>query len=307
MIDQKDMKSTALYSRFRNGVRLLAMAGLLALAGSCATDRVTGKSTYNLYSVDDDIAMGKEGMGENVKAFREKGVPVLKSGRKVEYVSEIVKRVAAVSDMPELPYEVTVFDTNVVNAAAFPGGQIMVFTGLDNPDTGLVRDQDELAFVIAHEIAHVNCRHSTEELSKTMTAAALVEAGAQVAEHNDKKDVATITRGAFVVGSAFVIPMYSRADEREADAVGLNYMARAGYDPRAAVRLWSRAADKEKQKGQGNLGGVFSIFDTHPGSSERAQYLSQHLPQAMEEYHRTWGKYPDGYQPTALPPTSPHP
>jgi predicted Zn-dependent protease len=281
---------------------LEAAIGIAAVAtfSSCATvDAVTGQNVYNLYSVEEDIKLGQSAKAANLQEIQKAGIPLNADRSRSAQIDEITQRIAAVSDMPHLPYVTTLVHTSIVNACAFPGGQMMVFEGLYCPKNGLVKDEDELAAVIAHEIAHVNCRHSTERLSKIMTAGLIVEVAAAVADHKDKDDVAAVIRAAFAVGTALWIPVHSRTDEFEADRVGLFYMARAGYDPRAAPRIWKRVAERE-----GDKWGLMSIFATHPANKARYEALEKMLPYAMEEYVAVIGEYPKGY---AMPAEAPAP
>ena len=281
---------------------VLALACLAPLLlSSCSTiDAVTGQKVYNLYTVQNDVELGQNAMKENLAELQKQGVKLNNDPARMTQLSNIVQRITAVSDMPQLPYDVTLVHTQIVNAAALPGGQMIVFEGLYDPKKGLVKDEDELAAVIAHEIAHVNCRHSTERLSKMMTAAALAEVAAVVASANDEDDLATGIRALFAVGTVLMIPMYSRADEYEADRVGMFYMAKAGFDPRAAPRIWNRALEESKEKGKGGGGLALNIFNTHPTDEKRFQELSKMVPYAMEEYVQTQGAYPPGYQPPDL-------
>lgn len=277
---------------------LLLMATLLPLfTAACASiDPVTGRQVQNMYLIEDDVQMGRQVMADTVKTMREGGVPLNANRTRVKQVETIVKRIAAVSHLPELPYEVTVFETNIVNAAAAPGGQIMVFSGLYDAKKGLVADEDELAAVLAHEIAHVTCRHTTEEMTRQLPMQILLIGGAIYAEAKGNDDLALALGAGFLVYQGLILPKYSRTDEAEADAVGLLYMAKAGYDPRAAVRIWERAAERE------NDPGLFAMFSSHPSNKARRKALHDMLPKAMEEYRKATGRYPDGYQPTALAP-----
>jgi predicted Zn-dependent protease len=261
---------------------------------SCTTlDAVTGESVYNLYTIEDDIQLGQTAVAANLKELTEGGAKVNADPARLKNIEGIARRIVAVSDLPQLPYEVVLVHTGIVNACAFPGGKVMVFEGLYDPKEGLVADDDELAAVIAHEIAHVNCRHATERLSKIMTAAAVAEVAAAVAEHKEHEQTAAAIRALFTVGAALWIPVYSREDEYEADRVGLFYMAKAGFDPRAAPRIWKRVAEREKSE----RGVLMSIFATHPENKARYEALQKLLPYAMEEYAAATGKYPDGYTP----------
>jgi predicted Zn-dependent protease len=287
--------------RLAKSLMLVVMGGSVMLTASCTTvDAVSGRSVYNIYSMQEEIKLGQEAMAENIKQLREAGVLTPAQGRQVESLQAMMRRIADVSHMPHLPFEVTLFETNIVNAAALPGGQLMVFSGLYDEKEGLVRDNDEMAAVMAHEIAHVACRHSTEEMSKYMTAQLIAEIIAEIAEHNDEDKWATAIRAAFVAGSLVVMPKHSRINEEEADKTGMIYMAKAGYDPRAAPRIWLRAAEATRKKSgeaEGALGRILSIFDTHPPSRKRYEYLMEHLPLAMQEYLASTGEYPPGYDP----------
>jgi metalloendopeptidase OMA1, mitochondrial len=271
------------------------------LFSSCATvDAVTGQNVYNMYTVDDDIQLGQEAMKANLDELEKKGVRIDADPARVAQLQEIMRRITSVSDMPQLPYQVTLIHTNIVNACAMPGGQMIVFQGLYDGKDALVKDEDEMAAVMAHEIAHVNCRHTTEEMSKIMTAAAIAEIVAVVAERNDEDKLATAIRGVFTVGSMLWIPMHSRGDEAEADRVSMFYMAKAGYDPRAAPRIWQRVYEKEKKE-PGILNQALSLFATHPSDENRYKDMSNYVPYAMEEYVKAVGSYPKGYDPAEHP------
>ena len=259
---------------------------LVALGCSCATDAVTGKRVTNIYSLDDDMAMGQATLAENIRQMRTAGVAINEDTYRLRQLEEIVGRIAAVSDMPDLPYTVTLFQTNIVNAAAAPGGSLMVFEGLYDKEEGLVRDdENELAAVMAHEIAHVTCRHSSERQSKLRAVNLVGAIGVAAAGAAGYGDIADL---ALNVGGAFWLPSYTRKDEAEADAIGLIYMAKAGYDPRAAPRIWERVAKKGESS---------SIFSTHPSGSNRFEKLQKLVPQAMEFYKESTGKYPEDYTP----------
>lgn len=272
-------------------MRIVLMAPFLLWAGvvGCAHDYVTGKSSYNWFKLDDDVKLGKQVLGAQLQAFEKKKVPVDESGDKVmlQRLQTIVNRIAKVSHLPDLPYEVHLADAPIVNAWAAPGGKIMVYSGLWDPKKGLVNQEsdDEIAAVLAHEISHVTARHVTESLTKNMTimlagqvATSAISAGASAQGGN-------LFGQFFSAGYNIYAPSYSRKNEYEADRIGLFYMAKAGYDPNAAITLWQRAAQKR--------GDATSIFASHPSSGARAKDLAGSLPQAMEIYKDPSKPYPD--------------
>jgi predicted Zn-dependent protease len=229
--------------------------------------------------VQKDVDLGSQVYSETLAEMKQRGVPVNADAARVAQLKEMVRRISSVSDMPTLPYEVALIQTNVVNAMAAPGGKIMVYEGLWNPKDGLVKDDDELAAVLAHEIAHVNCRHSTESMTRQMLPSLLFMGGAIFAQAKDREDIAYALSGTFVLYNGLWVTRYSRTDEIEADSVGLMYMAKAGYDPRAALRIWDRAS----QRRNGN-DPASSIFSTHPSDSTRLQNLRTKLPAATAAY-----------------------
>jgi predicted Zn-dependent protease len=264
---------------------------------SCTTiDAVTGAKTRNMYAIQEDIDLGTSVLKEVEEEMAKGGARVLTNTERGREIQDMVSRITAVSHMPDLPYEVVVFKTNLVNAAAAPGGKIMVFSGLYDSDEKIVYDDDELAAVLGHEIAHVTCRHTTESMTRAAPVNALLLVGAIYAETQGNDDVAAALGAGFLVYQGLLLPKFSRTDEAEADSVGIMYMAKAGYDPRAAPRLWKRVHEKEGSSA------LLTLFSTHPSNKYRWEALEKLVPQAMEEYARAKGGYPSDYKPPAIPP-----
>ena len=260
---------------------LLAAAGL-ALASGCATvDFVTGQEVQNMYSIDEEIQLGREFYVETVKELKKEKAPIDQDPVRVKLVRELTDQIVAVADATNLDYKATfVGDPDFVNAYALPGGHIFIFEGLWNPKEGLVETEAELAAVVAHEIAHVNCRHSTEAMTREMLPNLLLAGAAIWAEIEEEDDAQLILAGAMLAYNGLVVTKYSRVDELEADRVGMFYMAQAGYDPAAAPRVWERlagASDSQLEK-------VLSIFSTHPRDFKRAKELRKHLAEAQALY-----------------------
>lgn len=264
-------------------VSLVLLSALLAaLASGCATtDFVTGQTVQNIYSLDEDIQLGRDFHKEVMAELRKEKAPIDQDPVRVALVKEITANIAAVAHLTNLPYEVTyVGDPEMVNAFAFPGGNVMVFEGLWDPQEGLVQTVDELAAVIAHEIAHVNCRHSTEAMTREMLPNLLLAGGMIWAEIEEDEDLQLLFGGLMLVHNGLIVTKYSRVDELEADRVGMLYMAKAGYDPAAAPRVWERlagASDNQLEK-------VLSIFSTHPRDFKRTKELRKHLAEAQALY-----------------------
>ncbi|MBC8205609.1 MAG: M48 family metallopeptidase [Kiritimatiellaeota bacterium] len=260
-------------------LQLVFLFAIVLTAGCTAIDAVTGRQTRNFYSLDQDVGLGTQVYEQTIEEMHARGVPVNEDQARVAQLQQMVNRIGAVSDLPNLPYEVTLIQTNIVNAMAAPGGKIMVYEGLWDPKDGLARDEDEIAAIIAHEIAHVNCRHSTEAMTRQMLPNALFLGASIFAQAKEQDELAAALGGAFVLYNGIWVTRYSRADEMEADSVGLMYMAEAGYDPRAALRIWERASQQRTGNDPAD-----SIFSTHPSDSMRLTNLRARLPEAMKIY-----------------------
>ncbi len=271
--------------------------GLLAavfLATGCATtqyDPVTGREVRNLYTLDEDIKLGRTVVADVITEMKDQGVPINRDLAKLATLSNMMHRIAAVSHYPDLPYTVTLFHTNIVNAACAPGGQLLFWEGLYDPEIGLVKDDTELAAVMAHEIAHATARHTTKTLTRTMPVSMLFLIGAIAAELTDQSDVALALGASFLIYEGLVLPRYSRQDEHEADRIGLFYMAEAGYDPRAAARVWRRVHEQQGDPG------LFKYLSSHPTHRDRYRALERAMPEAMALYAETTGGYPPDYSP----------
>jgi predicted Zn-dependent protease len=148
------------------------------------------------------------------------------------YVNQVGKKLASVSDRPQLPYEFVVLNNDVPNAWALPGGKMAINRGL------LVHLQDEaqLAAVLGHEIVHAAARHgATQQTQNILISTGVMVAG--VAASTQDSEYAGLAVGAVGVGANAWMSKYSRGHELEADKYGIEYMIRAGYDPMGAVEL----------------------------------------------------------------------
>lgn len=180
-------------------------------------------------------------------------------------------------------WEVVVFEDESLNAFALPGGKIGVHTGLLN----LVDNQDQLAVVIGHEVGHVMARHSNERLSQqagTNLGISLIQAIA-----TPQSALGQTAVGLLGIGAQYgVIMPFSRLHESEADTVGLDLMAKAGFNPAESIRLWQKMA----QASQGAE--PVEFLSTHPSHTSRIQNLQADLPRAqrLQQQANAAGKNP---------------
>jgi predicted Zn-dependent protease len=214
---------------------------------------------------------------------QQKGVLLPPSHPEVQRLRAIARRIIPQTarwnqEATQWQWHVNVIDSKDVNAFCMPGGRIGFFTGIL---TSLKLTDDEAAAVMGHEIAHALREHSREKMAKQ----GLTNAGARIGGALisgifgiDPNITGTIAGyGAQIVGLK-----YSRDDEREADLVGLDIAARAGYDPRAGVALWRKMAALNKRA-------PIELLSTHPGGESRIRDMEAHMNQLLPVYARTKG------------------
>lgn len=170
-------------------------------------------------------------------------------------------------------WEVVVFESATVNAFAMPGGKIGVYTGLME----LTENADQLAAVLGHEIGHVVAQHSAERMSVAQaTIVGLAVAGFATADNNNQRAI----MAALGLGAAVGVQLpFSRTHESEADTIGQELMARSGFDPAQAVRLW-------ELMGASSEGRPLEMLSTHPDPAKRAERLQADLTRMTPLYQQ---------------------
>jgi len=255
---------------------LQAGLGLLALPATqilqaCATTPITGRSQLRLISEEEEAQLG-------VTAFQQLRDEEVKKGRLLTerenpaahaMVKRITERVIAAAGLGSAyKWEYMVLDApDTVNAAAIAGGRIIVYSGI----LPVAKTDAGLATILGHEVGHVMAHHTAERYSQDQ----LVNVAGAVAGASGGGDLATLAvLGLGQVG--FLLP-YSRAQESEADYIGILLMAKAGYDPRESVGLWQRMSG-----GGGSRGSEY--LSTHPNPDTRITQLQGWMPQALQYY-----------------------
>lgn len=254
---------------------MVLLLGLGFWAAGCSSVPVSGRNQLNLVSDTDVTEL-------SVKQFE-----VMKKRSRISQdpkANELVKRISydvieQVNwwDVPLAEWEVVVFDDpGKVNAFAMAGGKVGVYTGLIK----LVENEDQLAFVIAHEIAHVTSKHVHEKLSQAMVSEAggvVLGAAAMV---NGGLTLSSIY-SLYGMGSGYASLSFNREKEREADYVGIILMAKAGYDPRAAIRVVELVDEASARSG---ATAPPAWLSTHPSYGERISKLYTYEEEALGYY-----------------------
>lgn len=174
------------------------------------------------------------------------------------------------ADAPGWKWEVNIISSNELNAFCMPGGKIMFYTGLINQ---LKLTDDEIAVVMGHEIAHALREHSREQVSQAMAAQTAIGIGAALLGLGEGS--AGLANAGY---EALIATRFSRNDESEADRIGLELTARAGYDPRAGVTLWQKMINAS----QGGRPPEF--LSSHPAEASRVQQIQSLLPTVLPLY-----------------------
>lgn len=247
------------------------LPGLLAALLAACTSTPTGRNQLVLKS---DAALEAEG-ARQFEMIREQ-MPLVQDRATIDYIACVSNAIVDELDAESkaMYWELAVIDRTDINAFVLPGGKISVFSGI----LQVAENQHQLATVIGHEVAHVTAHHANERASRSMVAgvgidiAAILLGGGYARQTRAAQQ--TLQTGAMLG----ILNPFSRQQESEADIIGLKYMAKAGFDPRESVTLWTNM--EEKQESQ-----VPEFMSTHPSGETRIESLVSQLPAALALYN----------------------
>jgi len=247
---------------------------------SCSTVPLTGRRQLNLIPSSEMLSMSSDQYGQflksNKKSTDPKGVQMVQTvGHRIQ---NAVERYVAQNNMSDrlsgYNWEFNLVESKEVNAWCMPGGKVVVYTGI----LPVARDEQGLAVVLGHEIAHAIAEHGNERMSQQLLAQ---YGGAALSElvKDKPQETQQLWMSAFGVGVQYgaLLP-FSRTQESEADHLGLIFMSMAGYDPRGAVEFWQRMTS------QAGGGAPPEILSDHPADATRIAQIQQELPEALKYY-----------------------
>ncbi len=238
---------------------------------ACVTTPETGRKAFIVTSEAQETHLGVEAYKEVLSKNK-----MSQNVRWNEILQRVGKRIAQAANKPEYQWEFVLLDSPEKNAFCLPGGKVAVYTGI-LPVAG---NEAGLATVLGHEVAHAIARHAGQRITLalgTQLGLAALDAAMGGDDNNQTKQILLAALG---VGTKIGISLpFSRSNEAEADEMGLIYMARAGYDPKEAVRFWDKFSHE---------GGSPPVFlSDHPASRARKEALEKELPKAETIYDRS--------------------
>ncbi|TCO09130.1 M48 family metallopeptidase [Natronoflexus pectinivorans] len=263
---------------------LFVMAMMIAISGiywSCATVPITGRRQLSLVPESELMAMSYTQYNQFLEEHK-----LSENQEQVEMVKRVGGRIAAAVEqyfaqrgwsdqLTNFQWEFNLVEDDTPNAWCMPGGKVVFYTGI----LPITRDEEGLAVVMGHEIAHAVAKHGSERMSQQIGIQfGAVALSALLSEKPEETQ--NLYMAAYGVTSqvGLMLP-YSRKHEHEADRLGLIFMAMAGYDPSVAVDFWQRMA----QLSQG--GSPPAFLSTHPSDQARVNYIREVLPEALEYYN----------------------
>lgn len=262
-------------TQFATWIMALAMG---VIAGGCAVNPVTGRRELALVSQDQEIATGREADPQIRSEFGTVQNQTLQN-----YTARMGERLAKVSHRPEIEWHFTVLDSPVLNAFALPGGYVY----LTREILAYVNSEAELAAVMGHEIGHVTARHSVDQMTKAQLANLGLTLGGILSP--TVRELGSVAQA----GLSLLFLKYSRDDERQADQLGVEYAAKAGFDPRQASGFFEVL---KLTAGKDGGAAVPSWLATHPDPPERAQATREAAEQWIQKLGSgTWREGREDY------------
>ncbi|KAI8052053.1 peptidase family M48-domain-containing protein [Syncephalis plumigaleata] len=283
-------RPSASNSTLRRQLPLLLGGGALGIGGYYVTHLetvpMTGRRRFMSMSPENEEKLAKISYNGVMQEF---GRNILPPSHPITvFVRRVAERIIQASGMTDLNWEVFVIDSPIPNAFVLPGGKVFVFTGI----LPMTQDEQGMAAVLGHEIAHQVARHTAEKVSFTKLIIMFQLFLSLFIDPN-------LVFNQFFQQVGIMLP-FSRKCEREADQIGMQLMAQACYEPSAAIAMWHRMNQKQKVQ-------PIQYISTHPSHESRIKYLEKWLPEAQvtlansdchaelsnlaDAFHRAWARW----------------
>ena len=248
----------------------LLLSVFIFLLTACSHSPYTGRKQLILVSPSQELQMGLQAERQILTHEHISHVPRLNA-----MVRRVGSRIARAANQPNFQWEFHVIDSPQINAFCLPGGKIFVYTGLFK----VVKNDNELAIVLGHEVAHAIARHGAERISMME----LGDLAKQLAVRAVGPKYQNMINQAYGIGANYGIFLpYSRKFEYEADEIGLYLAAKAGYDPRIAIEFWNKMRLMSQ-----NMRKPPEFASTHPSDIHRIQRLQAIMPRAVAIYNQS--------------------
>lgn len=253
-------------------MKSIALALLLSLT-ACVTVPETGRQAFIVTSEAEENQLGAQAYKEILS-----NEPISGNSRWNKILQRVGKRIADAANKPGFQWEFKLIESKEPNAFCLPGGKVAFYTGI----LPIAKNEAGLAAIMGHEVAHATARHGGQRMTRALGTQIGLAGLSALLGGDDKSTKKGLLMAALGVGASVGVMLpFSRGNEEEADKIGLIYMARAGYDPRAAPRLWGRM-----HKAAGGSSPP-EFLSTHPPSLKRQKSLKAQLPQVMPIYQRS--------------------
>lgn len=269
-----------------NHITKILGAGALATALiACTTNPMTGRKSFQFENNSELNALSLQQYKTTLSTAKVvTGTTAAKQvktvGARIQNAAENYYRsIGRSQDLADYQWEFNLIDENQANAWCMPGGKVAVYTGI----LPITKNDNGLAVVLGHEVAHALAGHGNERISQARIAQ---YGGALLGASISNRNWAAIFNQLYPIGGQVVMKAYGRSQELEADQMGLYIMSMAGYDPREAQPFWQRM--EAATSSSGNKTSAF--LATHPNPATRRADIEKHLPKALDYYKIAGGK-----------------
>lgn len=228
------------------------------IIGCTSKTPYTNRSQMIFMSSKQELALGERTYKQTLSKSK-----VIKDTKDARRVKQIGERIAKVANRPDFKWEFNLVENEQKNAFCLPGGKVVVYTGI----LKVAKNDDQLATVMSHEVAHALARHGAERMSASMVQQGLQVAG-NILLSTKAPQYTNVFNQAYGIGSNLGVMLpYGRMQESEADEIGIHLMKKAGYDVYAALEFWKNMSAGKKESNE--------FFSTHPSSSTRIKDIQR--------------------------------